>query len=79
MIDEILEAYPDEVFLKADGFDEAIIGVNEYPMKLIYSVKRCIEILEKDMSTEDAIEYFNFNVYGAYVGEQTPIWCWDNF
>lgn len=79
MIDEILEAYPDEVFLKADGFDEAIIGVNEYPLKLIYSVKRCIEILERDMSTEDAIEHFNFNIYGAYMGEQTPIWCWDNF
>ena len=25
------------------------------------------------------IEYFEYNVSGAYVGEQTPIWCYDNF
>jgi hypothetical protein len=29
------------------------------------------------MSSEEAIEYFSFNVEGAYVGEQTPVWCWD--
>jgi hypothetical protein len=31
----------------------------------------------KDMSDEDAFEYFYFNVSGAYVGEKTPIWCSD--
>lgn len=33
----------------------------------------------RDMSEEDAIEYFSFNVSGGYVGEKTPIWCQDNF
>jgi hypothetical protein len=46
-------------------------------MRLIYSVSKCIEILEEDMSTEDAIEHFDYNVSAAYVGEQTPIWCYD--
>jgi hypothetical protein len=32
----------------------------------------------KDMSEEDAVEYFNFNVRCAYVGEKTPIWCIDD-
>jgi hypothetical protein len=45
MINEIIEQYEDETFLKADGFDEAIIGVDETTMRLIYSVKKCIEIL----------------------------------
>tara|TARA_Y100001938_G_C8077800_1_gene427217 strand:- start:1920 stop:2024 length:105 start_codon:yes stop_codon:yes gene_type:complete len=27
MLDLILDKYPDEEFLKADGFDEAILGV----------------------------------------------------
>ncbi len=31
------------------------------------------------MPEEDAIEYFNFNVSGSFVGEKTPIWCFDNF
>jgi hypothetical protein len=79
MIDEILENYPDESFLKADGFDEAIIGVEESSMRLIYSVSKCIEILMRDMSDEDALEHFYYNVSGSYVGEKTPIWCADVF
>jgi hypothetical protein len=30
------------------------------------------------MSYEEAIEYFEYNVLGAYVGENTPIFI-DNF
>lgn len=79
MINEIIEQYQDETFLKADGFDEAIIGVDETTMRLIYSVKKCIKILMRDVSEEDAMEHFSFNVSGGYVGEKTPIWCWDDF
>lgn len=79
MLENILENYSDETFLKADGFDEAIIGVDESSMRLIYSTSKCIEILMRDMSETDAIEYFDFNVSGAYVGEKTPIWCFDYF
>jgi hypothetical protein len=46
-------------------------------MRLVYSVSKCIEILCRDMNEEDAIEYFEYNVSGAYVGEKTPIWCDD--
>ena len=77
MIDSIIEKYPDESFLKADGFDEAIIGVDNKSMRLVYSVSKCIEILCRDMNEEDAIEYFEYNVSGAYMGEKTPIWCDD--
>ena len=58
MLEEILECYPDETFLKADGFDDAVIGVEiAEPMRLVYSVKRVIEILitEDEMSMEDAL------------------------
>jgi hypothetical protein len=79
-LQEILDNYEDESFLIADGFDDAIIGVEESSMRLIYSVKRCIEILMlEDMTYEEAIEHFNYNVSGGYVGEKTPIWCQDNF
>ncbi len=79
MIQDLIEIYPEQSFLKADGFDDAIIGVEESSMRLIYSVSKCIDILCKDMSPEDACEYFTFNVQCAYVGDKTPIWCADNF
>jgi hypothetical protein len=79
MIEKIVEQYYDEEILKADGFDDAVIGIEENDMRLIYSVYKCLKILEQEMTEEDAMEYFTFNVSGAYVGEKTPIWCWDNF
>lgn len=77
MLKEIIETYYEEDFLIADGFDDALIGVDETEMRLIYSVSKCIEILKEDMDYTDAIEYFTYNVSGGYVGEKTPIWCWD--
>lgn len=82
MLEEILEYYPDETFLKADGLDEAVIGVQiGEPMRLIYSVSKVIEILitDNEMELEDALEHFEFNIRGSYVGEQTPIWCDDMY
>ncbi len=65
--------------MKADGFDDAIIGVDSRSMKLIYSQKKIIDILVQDMTLDDALEYFNFNIEGAYMGEKTPIFCIDMF
>lgn len=79
MLDTIIENYPDEEIIKADGLDEAVIGLDENGMRLIYSVTKCLNILMKDMELEDAIEHFTFNISGSYIGEKTPIWCWDNF
>lgn len=80
MLDKILEWYSDEDILKADGFDNAIIGVDDSfgDIRLIYSVSKCIEILSEDMDEEEAVEFFDFNVKGSYVGVNTPIWCVDN-
>jgi hypothetical protein len=79
MLEEILERYQEEELLIADGFNDAIIGIDENSLRIIYSVKKCIEILTQDMSEEDALEYFSYNVSGGYVGEKTPIWCEDYF
>lgn len=80
MLQAIIDSHPDEQILIADGFDDAVIGIEIPSMRLIYSVQKCIEILmEDDMDELDAVEHFYYNVSGAYVGEQTPIWCHDNF
>ena len=63
--------------LKADGFDEAIIGVGSrcgQPDIITYDVNKCIKILmDQGMTDEEAMEFFEFNVVGAWVGEETPI------
>lgn len=78
MLEKILSWFPDEEIIKADGFDDAIIGIEEDTMKLIYSVSKCIDILKKQMDESEAAEYFDFNVRGSYIGEKTPIWCIDD-
>lgn len=75
----IINAYPEANLLFADGFDEAILGIDEMSMKIIYSVNKIIDILEKDMCREDALEYFEYNIEGAFMGIQTPIYCRDYF
>jgi hypothetical protein len=80
MLEKILEWFPEEQLLKADGFDDAVIGIDDSSMRLIYSVNKCIDMLiENDgMSEEDAIDFFHYNTKSAWVGEQTPIWCTDD-
>ena len=63
--------------LSFDGFDDAIIGTMErFGMDpiLAYDWDKCIDILvERDgMDREEAIEYMDFNVTGAWVGDGTP-------
>lgn len=69
--------FNDEALL-ADGFEGAIIGCAEGAMRdhlVVYDYQRCIEILmERDgMDYEDAVECFDFNVLGAWMGEGTPL------
>ena len=78
MLEEIILKYPDISFLKADGFDDAIIGVDINTNRLIYSFVKTIHILMNDMEYEEALEHFYYNILGSYVGENTPIWLDDD-
>jgi len=67
--------------LKADGFDEAIIGVDYKQGKFVYAIELMLEKMMQEpsnMTMEEAIEYFDFNIGCAYVGEMTPIYIWTN-
>jgi len=77
----IISYYEDEELLLADGFDGAVIGIDESSMRVIYSSGKCIEILmlQSEMLLDQAIEFFEFNVKGSYVGDKTPIWCEDMY
>ena len=70
----------------ADNFDDAIIGVSVGfgSGKVVHDTKKMAEILVKEhsMTEEDAWEYLEYNTFGAYVGDNTPIYVetsdWDN-
>jgi hypothetical protein len=65
-----------EDLLKMDGYDDCIIGVVERfggESYILYDRELVLEKLQKgDMSYEEAVEYYEFNQLGAYVGERTP-------
>jgi len=69
--------------LKIDGHDNAIIGPamiwrgNEMCDVLVYDAEQIREnLMKQGMTHEDAREYIEFNIEGAYVGDGTPVLVW---
>ena len=66
------------VYIKADGFDDCLIGLGfRFGNRgtLVYDQAKVIETLKRDgqMTEEEALEYYEFNILGAFVGENMPI------
>ena len=70
----------DETVLLADGLENAFLGIGRqftHPVA-IYSYKKTLKCLKgMGMTIEDAIEYFDYNIAGAFVGDQTPVFLQD--
>jgi len=75
--EKLAENFGDDL-LFADTFDGAIIGVaiGHDSERVVYDTRQMVEILlqEEDFTEEEAWEYLEFNTFGAYVGENTPIY-----
>lgn len=76
----IAEINPEALFIGNDGethFDEAIIGIGErcgQPSVLVYDYRKLTGVYVKlGMSEEEAVEWIDFNVAGAWMGPHTPI------
>ena len=78
---EIAEINPEA--LMCDGFDDAIIGmaerINLGPV-VAYSVSKIIDIMiERDgMTYEEALEFYEYNIVGSWMGENTPVFITTN-
>lgn len=67
-----------------DGLEKALVGASEvwHPdgskvLRAIYDGEKVLQCFMDDGMTEDeAREWIDFNVEGAYVGEDTPIVFW---
>lgn len=72
-LNKILEGYPDDGYVKAEGFDDAIIGVSSRS-NLVYSIDKCIEILVAlGVDKDRAIEHFYEHIDTMYYGKGAPI------
>ena len=71
-------------YLKIDGHDNAIIGPafiwhnQTHTSVLVYNAETIRDNLvrEDGMSLEDAREFIEFNIEGAYAGPHTPVLVW---
>ena len=63
-----------------EGFDDCIVGVSESfgeEPRIIYSKKQIITKLMEDMTQEDAVDYYYYNIVGGMFGAQNPIFLQD--
>ena len=80
-VGEFADRGDEELLLLGEGdererFEPAILGItHRFGMQSIvaYDYRKVIEIFAEDMEYEEAVEYFDFNVIGAWLGEGTPI------
>lgn len=75
--ERIAEENPEALF--ADGFDDALVGMAErcgQPTLAVYDYEKAVEVLRvrDGMEYEEAIEWMDFNVVGAWFGPHTPVW-----
>jgi hypothetical protein len=76
----IQENYGDSelILLEPEYFDKAIMGVITLvgmPHAVCYDRQTVIELLmdREGMTDEEAIEWFEYNTSGCYVGKHTPV------
>jgi len=66
----------EEEIIIYDEYEDAIIGLADrfgMDTSVAYDYDKVIKILMEDMSYEEAVEYFDFNVIGGWVGDSTPV------
>ena len=55
-------------------YEQAIIGQDDASLRVVYSRDKIIDILSEEMTPEEAVEFYEYNILGAYMGEMTPIY-----
>jgi hypothetical protein len=76
--EKLSEEYPDLLVMEPEYLDEAIVGVVtriDGLEAVCYDTEILINLLMEhdEMSHEDAIEHFEYNMKGSWVGEHTPV------
>ena len=70
---ESVKEYNEDALL-IDGVNDAIIGMClQFGQLPVVAYEKCIQVLMKDMSRDEALEHFEINVINAYMGMNTPV------
>ena len=77
VLSKVLEEWPEEEFMKIDGYDDCVIGVFErYNMAPVLAYDHTLVVQETmDQSLMDmweAVDYVSTQIQGAWVGDKTP-------
>jgi hypothetical protein len=77
-VEQLAELEPEAITV--DGYDDALVGWtdswqgHERLVRAVYSVEKILATMKSQgMSHEEAEEFFEFNIAGAYVGKHTPV------
>jgi len=80
-VERIKEEYPEVLLM--DGYDDCVVGIchrfGQEPI-VAYSRSKVLKKLQMEavkniddgLSEDEAVEFFEFNMIGAWVGDQTP-------
>jgi len=86
MIELIKNNYPDKDIHILENLDDAIIGYHVESNRVIYSVKKIIELIylqefcdDNTFTLEQAFDYYAYNIESNGCGEYSPLLCNDNF
>ena len=55
-------------------YEQAIIGQDDASLRIVYSANKIVEILSEEMTPEEAEEFYEYNILGAYMGDMPPIY-----
>lgn len=73
-IKKIIEIHPEVKFM--DGYDDCVIGIckrSGMDSVVLYDQEKVLKKLMKDnMTYEEALDFFEYNQLGAWVGNYTP-------
>ena len=79
LLDEMEEKNSEALY--PTGFENAISEIVYKDGNPVFkiSTKKCIDILqERDgMTFEEAVEFFEYNIYGSYMGKHNPVYSKD--
>jgi len=82
IIANVVEMNPDSLLIGTpedrERYYPAICG-HTTDCRFVYSVDRLLEILSEDMPREEAQEFFDYNIEGAFVGDNGPIFIYTEF
>ena len=75
-IKDIVVDLVEEQALCMDGFDDCILGVCDQfgrPTVVAYDLDKVLKKIQRELTPEEAMDFWSFNQVGAWMGDFTPV------